>query len=374
MAMLIQTHVRQARHRHRHEPAGGLPRAFPAPVSIGLWIQAEVIAMATDLAEFIGAALGLNLLFGIPLLRAGVHHRRFAFGILALQRAAASGTLEAAIVVPGRDHRGRLRLPDLACPARSGVDRPRPVRARFAGTESVLLAAGILGATVMPHVIYLHSALTQRRVVGANDAERRKIFRFERIDVIIAMVHRRAGQHVDADRRRRLFHASGLTGVDSIEGAYAASDAWSAITRDAVFGFALLASGLSSSSVGTMAGQVVMQGFMQRRSRCSCGARSRWRPALMVLAIGVDPTRALVLSQVVLSFGIPFALIPLVLFCATARADGGARQPPADDRGRGARRHGDRLAQRLPARADDLGIAARLSPCRSRSPNPPRGM
>src|ERR671919_388739 len=159
---------------------------FPRPVTLLLWVQAEVIAMATDLAEFIGAALALNLLFGIPLFPAGLLTAVGAFGILALQRrgfrpleAAISGmvgviVLAFAIQMFYAEQEGERILAGLFTPG-------------FAGTESVLLAAGILGATVMPHVIYLHSALTQRRVVGKTEEEKKKIFRFQRIDVSIAM-------------------------------------------------------------------------------------------------------------------------------------------------------------------------------------------
>jgi manganese transport protein len=192
----------------------------------------------------------------------------------------------------------------------------------FDGTESVVLAAGILGATVMPHVIYLHSALTQRRVVGRTDEERFKIFRFERIDVIIAMTIAGLVNMAMLVAAAGIFHANGLTDIDSIQNAYHTFGSQVGNHADVMFGIALLASGLSSSSVGTLAGQVVMQGFVHRSIPLFLRRAITIAPAMLVLAIGVSPTRALVLSQVALSFGIPFALIPLVLFCRNRRLMG----------------------------------------------------
>jgi manganese transport protein len=295
---------------------------FPRPVTIGLWIQAELVAMATDLAEFIGAALGLNLLFGIPLLWAGGLTGVFAFGLLALQTKGGFRHLEAAIVclvgiiVAGFAFQMLHAHPDPGAVAH-GLFVPG-----FSGTESVVLAAGILGATVMPHVIYLHSALTQRRVVGRSDRERLAIFRFERIDVIIAMTLAGLVNMSMLIAAAGIFHAGGLVGVDSIESAYAAFHNVVGDHAETFFGIALLASGLSSSSVGTLAGQVVMQGFVERSIPLFLRRIATMVPAMVVLAIGVSPTRALVLSQVALSFGIPFALVPLVLFCRNRRLMG----------------------------------------------------
>jgi len=287
---------------------------FPRWAVFGLWIQAEVIAMATDLAEFIGAAIGIHLLFpSIPLFIAGVITAFAAFGILSLQSRGFRGfeaviTMLVGVIVAAFAFEVVLARPSIGAVA-TGLVTPR-----FDGTESVLLGAGILGATVMPHVIYLHSALTQRRVVGATDAEQRKIFNFEKWDVIIAMglagliniamltiaaaaLH---GHNVMVQNLEQAFHALGHT-LD--HGA------------DIFFGLGLLASGLSSSSVGTLAGQVVMQGFIHRRIPLFLRRAITMAPALVVIAVGLDPSRSLVLSQVVLSFGIPFALIPLLLFC-----------------------------------------------------------
>ncbi len=315
MAMLIQTMSAKL----GIATGMNLPEAcraqFPRPVTIGLWLQAEVIAMATDLAEFIGAALGLNLLFGVPLLWAGFATGIFAFAILALQTRGGFRHLEAVIVgLVGVIVAGFAFEVVNAGPSAHGVATGMLIP-RFDGSESVLLAAGILGATVMPHVIYLHSALTQRRVVGATAAARRRIFRFELVDVVIAMSIAGVVNMAMLITAAAVFHAHGLTGVDSIQGASRTLGRVVGGHTDTMFGIALLASGLSSSSVGTLAGQVVMQGFIRRSIPLFLRRAITMTPALIVLAIGLNPSQALVLSQVALSFGIPFALIPLVMFC-----------------------------------------------------------
>jgi manganese transport protein len=288
---------------------------FGRPVSIGLWIQAELIAMATDLAEVLGAALGLHLLFGIPLFPAGLLAGGGAFAILALQRYGFR-RLEAVIAA-------LVGVIVVAFALQVALARPDPAEVArhlvvpgFEGSESLLLAAGILGATVMPHVVYLHSALTQNRVRGRSEAELRRIQRFERVDVIIAMTIAGVVNISMLAIAAAVFF--GL-GIDSIEEAYSAFDTELGGGAAALFGIALLASGFSSSSVGTMAGQVVMQGFVNRRIPLFLRRAVTLAPALIVLAVGVEPSRALVLSQVVLSFGIPFALVPLLWF--TSRRD-----------------------------------------------------
>src|SRR5215207_3547384 len=287
---------------------------FPRLVTLGLWIQAEVIAMATDLAEFIGAALALNLLFGIPLFPAGLLTAVGAFGILELQRRGFR-PLEAVIaamvgvIVVAFAFQMFYAEPE-ADRVLAGLFTPG-----FAGTESVLLAAGILGATVMPHVIYLHSALTQRRVVGRTEEEKRKIFRFELVDVVIAMAIAGAINASMLIMAAALFNAEGLTGVGDIDLAFEALGEQVGSTSAILFGVALLASGLSSSSVGTLSGQVVMQGFISRQIPLFLRRLITMMPALIILAMGLNPSRSLVISQVVLSFGIPFALVPLLIFC-----------------------------------------------------------
>jgi manganese transport protein len=287
---------------------------FPFPAVVGLWIQAEVIAMATDLAEFIGAAIGIHLLFpSIPLFMAGIITGFAAFGILSLQARGFRGfeaviTVLVAVIVAAFAFEVILARPS-AGEVATGLLIPR-----FSGTESVLLGAGILGATVMPHVIYLHSALTQRRVVGATEEEQRKIFNFERWDVVIAMGLAGVVNVAMLTLAAAALHAHNIR-VQDLDQAFHALGHTLDHGADIFFGLGLLASGLSSSSVGTLAGQVVMQGFIHRQIPLFLRRTITMIPALVVIAIGVDPSRALVLSQVVLSFGIPFALVPLLLFC-----------------------------------------------------------
>jgi manganese transport protein len=287
---------------------------FPGAVSLLLWVQAEIIAMATDLAEFIGAALALNLLFGIPVFVAGLVTAAGAFAILELQRHGFR-PLEAVIT-------GMVGVIVLAFAFQMFYAEPDGERIlaglftpAFEGTESVLLAAGILGATVMPHVIYLHSALTQRRVMGRTDEEKKRIFRFELVDVVIAMAIAGAINASMLIMAAALFNSGGLTYVSDIDLAFRELGVLVNQNAAVIFGVALLASGFSSSSVGTMAGQVVMQGFINRQIPLFLRRLITMAPALIILAIGVNPSRSLVISQVVLSFGIPFALIPLLIFC-----------------------------------------------------------
>jgi manganese transport protein len=290
---------------------------FPRPVSIGLWIQAELIAMATDLAEFVGAAIALNLLFGVPMFVAGLMTAVVAFAILGLQ---GRGYRRFELVIAGL--LGVIILGFLYDTLRIGFDAGDAARGflpGFQGTESVLLATGILGATVMPHVIYLHSALTQHRIAVRDDGERRELLRFQRLDVTVAMGLAGLVNISMLIIAAALFHAGGLTGVDSIEGAHAQFGKLVGDGSAIAFALALLASGLASSSVGTFAGQVVMQGFIARTIPILLRRTITMAPALIVLALGLDPSRSLVISQVVLSFGIPFALVPLVLL--TRRRD-----------------------------------------------------
>jgi manganese transport protein len=288
---------------------------FSFRTSIGLWIQAELVAMACDIAEVVGAALGLNLLFGIPLFPAGLIAGAGAFAILALQqfgfrRLEAAVTALVGVVVASFVIELFHAKPD-----GGGVVRHLFIPG-FGGTESILLATGIIGATVMPHVIYLHSALTQKRIVGRDDAERRQILRFEKVDVVIAMSIAGVVNLSMMMVAAALFHGSSLAGIDTIEGGYEGLKSLVSTNAATIFGVALLASGFASSSVGTMAGQVVMQGFIRRRIPIFVRRAITLIPALIVLAIGLNPTDALVASQVVLSFGIPFALVPLVMLAS----------------------------------------------------------
>jgi manganese transport protein len=290
---------------------------LPRPASWALWIQAELIAMATDLAEFVGAAIALHLLFGVPLLAAGLITAVAAFGILALQ-AKGYRRFEQAIVGLLMIIAGGFLYETLSVGADAGGVAGGLVPG-FAGTDSILLATGILGATVMPHVIYLHSALTQNRIAPRDESERRSLLRFQRVDIMIAMGIAGLVNMSMLIVAAHLFHGAGLTGVDSIEGAHAGFERLVGGGAALAFAVALLASGFASSSVGTYAGQVVMQGFIARAIPLVLRRLITMTPALAVLTIGVDPSQALVISQVVLSFGIPFALVPLVWL--TSRGD-----------------------------------------------------
>ena len=287
---------------------------FPRVATVLLWIQAEVIAMATDLAEFIGAAIGLNILFDIPLFPAALITSVAAFAILALQ-ARGFRRLEAVIVA----FIGVIVVAFAAQVFLANPDRADVLHGfvpGFEGSESVLLAVGILGATVMPHVIYLHSALTQHRVVGTSDEEKRRIFRFELVDVVIAMGIAGIVNMSMLIIAAAVFYENGLYDVgDDLAQVADQLEAHLGGHANLLFGVALLASGLSSSSVGTLAGQVVMQGFIRRRIPLFLRRAITMAPALLIIALGIDASRALVLSQVLLSFGIPFALIPLLWFC-----------------------------------------------------------
>ena len=290
---------------------------FPTPVTRGLWVQAELVAMATDVAEIIGGAIALNLLFGVPLVAGGVITAIVAFGLLALQ-SRGYRPFERAIA-------GLLAVIALGFVFQLvavGVE-PNELAAglvpSFAGTESVLLATGILGATVMPHVIYLHSALTQDRIRPANAREAGLLLRSQRADVVIAMGLSGLVNLSMLVLAAQLFFGAGIGDIDTLEGAHAALRTLVGAPAALAFAIALLASGFASSGVKTYAGQIVMAGFLQRQIPLLVRRAVTMAPALIVLVLGVEPTQALVLSQVVLSFGIPFALVPLVLL--TRRRD-----------------------------------------------------
>jgi len=283
---------------------------YPRPVAWGLWVQAELMAMSTDIAEFLGAAIGLNLLFGVPLLVAGVMTGIIAFAILELQRHGfrrfeLAITALLGIILLGFLYE-TLRIGPSASESLQGL------LPHLQGTDSLYLAVGIIGATVMPHVIYLHSALTQGRIPCRTDAERGRVLRFERTDVIVALGLAGLVNMAMLAVAAKLFHTTGHLDITTIEQAHAGFANLVGGTAALAFAAALLASGVSSSSVGTYAGQVVMAGFVNLRVPLLARRLVTMIPALVVLALGVNPTNALVLSQVVLSFGIPFALIPLV--------------------------------------------------------------
>jgi manganese transport protein len=291
---------------------------YPRWASRGLWVQAEIMAMSTDIAEFLGAALGLNLLFHVPLFAAGLITGVIAFGILELQRHGFRRFELAITALLGIVFLGflyeTLKIGPSASASLRGTFIPH-----LAGGSALFLAVGIVGATVMPHAIYLHSALTQGRTPAQSDSERRRILRFERLDVIVALGVAGVINLAMLAAAAKLFHTHALSGLSTIEQAHAELGRLVGGTAALAFAIALLASGVSSSSVGTYAGQVVMAGFIGVRIPLVVRRAVTMIPALVVLAIGVSPTNALVLSQVVLSFGIPFALVPLVLL--TRRRD-----------------------------------------------------
>jgi manganese transport protein len=284
---------------------------LPRPIVRGLWVQAEFVAVATDIAEIIGGALALNLLFQVPLSVGGLITCVVAFALLTLQR---RGVRRFETVIAGL--LGVILLGFLYDGLRAGVDAgalAAGVVPSLSGTDSLVLATGILGATVMPHVIYLHSALTKTRTAMAGDStERRRALRCQRVDTLMALGAAGLVNLAMLVIAAQLFFGAGIAGTDSLQGIHAGLTV--AIDRYAssVFAVALLASGLASSSVGTYAGQVVMQGFIGRSIPLSVRRILTMAPAMVVLLLGIDPTGALVWSQVVLSFGVPFALIPLI--------------------------------------------------------------
>ncbi len=282
---------------------------YPTPVRWLLWLQAELVAMATDLAEFVGASIALRLLFGWSPLLAGLVTAAAALLLLALQQRGFRG-FELAIGA----FMGVIAAGLAVGLAFVRIDPPDALAGlvpRFGDGDSVLIAVGIVGATVMPHVVYLHSALVTDRVQARDPAELRTLLRFTRLDVILAMLTVGAVNVAMLVMAATALHGGGDV-VRTLDDAHRALGANLGPAAAIGFAVALLASGLSSSSVGTMAGQVVMQGFVDRRIRLGVRRVATMVPALVVLALGLEPTFVLILSQVVLSFGIPFALIPLV--------------------------------------------------------------
>ena len=313
MAMLIQTLSAKLGIATGRNLPEVCREQYSRRTSRSLWIQAELIAMATDLAEFLGAAVGIKLLFGIPLFPAAVITGVITFLILALQRFGfrpLEAVITSFVAVIGICYLGELWFahPPL------GTVLKHAVVPEFDGSESVLLAVGIIGATVMPHVIYLHSALTQNRIVPRNDDEARLLYKYTRVDVLIAMAIAGLINMSMLVVAATVFFGSGLTNIESLEGAHRTLEPILGGASSVLFALALTASGLSSATVGTMSGQVVMQGFIQRRIPILVRRLVTMIPAFVVIGLGLDPSRTLVMSQVVLSFGIPFALIPLVVF------------------------------------------------------------
>jgi manganese transport protein len=290
---------------------------LPRPATWGMWVQGEVVAMATDVAEFIGAALGLNLLFGVPMLPAGLITGLITFAVLGL-RARGRRRFELAVIAL----LGFVVAGFLYETLRLGPSVPGSLHGLVPGLDgagSLYLAVGILGATVMPHVIYLHSALTKDRTPSRDDRDTRRLLRFQRLDVLTALGLAGLVNMAMLAVAARAFHTPALAGLDTIGQAHAELGRLAGGGAALVFAVALLASGVSSSSVGTYAGEVIMAGFVRLRVPLLARRAITMIPALAILAAGANPTSALVLSQVVLSFGVPFALVPLVIL--TSRRD-----------------------------------------------------
>ena len=293
---------------------------FSKKTSFLLWIQAEAVIMATDLAEFIGAALGIYLLFDLPLITSAIIAAIGSFAILEIQRRGyrtfeALITVMIFVVVIAFGAQVFYAKPDTSAVV-LGLFTPK-----FEGVDSILLSAGMLGATVMPHAIYLHSSLTQRRIVGVNDMERKRIYRFELIDIVIAMLIAGAINAAMVIVSAALFHKNGAL-VEDLDVAYQQFGAMLGPSVAMFFGIGLLFAGLSSSSVGVMTGDVVMQGFIKRHIPIYLRRVITTVPPLLIILWGVNPSKALVMSQVVLSFGIAFALVPLILFTSNKKIMG----------------------------------------------------
>lgn len=284
------------------------------PARYAYWLQAELVAMATDVAEVLGGAIALHLLFGLPLIVGGVITGVVSMLLLALHSRRGPRTFETVII-------GLMAI--IAIGFCAGIvfaplDAGQAVGGlvpRFADTGSVLLAASIMGATVMPHAIYAHSALTRDRFgLVAAGVERRRVLRATRVDVTAALAV--AGTVNVVILLLAAATLQGVEGTDTLEGAHAAIEAALGPVVATLFAVGLLASGLASTSVGAYAGAEIMRGLLHVRVPLLLRRLVTMIPALVVLVIGFDPTLALVLSQVVLSFGIPFALVPLVRLTA----------------------------------------------------------
>lgn len=287
------------------------------PLTLLLWGQAEIVAIATDLAELIGGAVALNLLFGVPLIP----------GVLIT---AAVSVLLLVLAPQGR-HRFEMVLAGMLLIILGGflyqaVDAgPSPEAAAgllpgFAGAESVLLATGIVGATVMPHVIYLHSALT--RSTTRDPTHQAKALRRTRREIVVALSFAGLANMTMLVTAAAVFHRGGHTGTDTLHEAYSGLGSLLGPTAAITFAVALLAAGLASSSVGTYAGQIIMEGFLRRRIPLIVRRAATLVPAAGILLAGMEPTRALILSQAALSFGIPFALVPLIIFTSRRKLMG----------------------------------------------------
>ena len=317
MAMLIQVLSAKLGIATGKNLAEHIRDRYPRPVVWFYWVQAEIIAMATDLAEFIGAAIGFKLILGVSLLQGAVLTGVATFLILMLQRrgdkplekvigglllfVAAAYVIELIFSQPKLVDLGKgMLIPSLPT------------------TEAVFLAAGVLGATIMPHVIYLHSSLTQ----NLHDGSRKERYSATKWDVAIAMTIAGFVNLAMMATAAAAFHFSGHTGVADLDQAYLTLEPLLSHAAATIFGLSLVAAGLSSTVVGTLAGQVVMQGFVRFSIPLWLRRSITMLPSFIVILMGLDPTRILVMSQVLLSFGIALALVPLLIFTSNSKLMG----------------------------------------------------
>jgi manganese transport protein len=318
MAMLLQTMSAKLGLATGRNLAELCRQQFSKPVVYAMWIVSEIAAMATDLAEFLGASIALNLLFGIPLLYATLLTGVITYLILLLERRGFR-PLEAVIS-------GLVGIIAISYLIETFLSHPDWKQVGFhaivpwlGGSQSVLFSVGIIGATVMPHVIYLHSSLTQQRIIPRNEQEARRIFHLSIPDVVIAMGLAGLINMAMLYMAAATFHARGQSNVGDIATAYQTLTPLLGSAASFIFAISLLASGLSSSTVGTMAGQVIMQGFVGFTIPVWVRRLATMLPAVLVALIGLNPTATLVISQVVLSFALPLPVITLVMF--TRRRD-----------------------------------------------------
>lgn len=294
---------------------------FSKPAVIVLWIIAELVAIATDLAEFLGAALGFQLLFGIPLFAGAVLTAVATLVILSLERYGVRPFEAVITVIIGVIALCYLFEIILGHPDWRAIIH-HAWRPGFAGSESVMIACGILGATVMPHVVFLHSALTQGRIVPHNDRQKIRLFHFEVVDVVLALGVAGLINAAMLIMAAATFNNAGLSSIASIEEAHRTLAPLLGRASSVVFAISLLASGLSSSAVGTMSGQVIMAGFIGWTIPAIVRRLITIVPTLFVIGMGFNPTDTLVMSQVILSFGLPFAVVPLVIFTSKKKLMG----------------------------------------------------
>ena len=285
---------------------------FPRPVVWGMWVVSEIAAMATELAEFIGGAIGISLLLHLPLIGSMAITALVTYAILTLQCTGFRPIellIGGLIAVIGTSYFVELLV---AHPNWSAVAY-HSVVPHFDDTDAIMLASGIVGATVMPHAIYLHSGLTQARIVARDNDERRKLIRFSNREVVAALGVAGVINMAMVVMAAAVFHDGLHNGVAEIESAYRTLVPVLGIGAAGIFLLSLIASGVSSSVVGTMAGQVIMQGFVRRRIPLWIRRLVTMAPAFVVVALGVNATHALIASQVVLSLTLPVPMFALLI-------------------------------------------------------------